>query len=549
MDNETGKASLTGRPDALRKSLESLFSGRGLADLRGQDAVRKPSSPVDTVLLSDEPGGAGKKSLLPASFAQRQLWFVNRMHPGDDSYHMSLSLRIKGHLDVAALQAALQVMSDRHETLRSLFVEHEGELSIHVLPDLRLSIARVDLSALRDVERESRAKEDGEAFLRKPFRLGQEPPFRSMLIRLSDREHIFIAVVHHIAADGGSFSQFARQLSDYYNQQVRHGRIRWSTLPGRSTHWGLEEKAFLETPEARAMMDFWRRELADFSTSMPWPFAASVGGRSTEVGLASMRMTPDPALARELVSYGRQDSGRLFRFLLASLFALLHRLSGESVITIGVPVHDRRHPEEREMIGLRMKLVPVTVNVSQDARFSDILRQMNIKFREILRNLRMPLGALSEWLPKDRDEGRGRLFHTFFNYREDVYSSLGLEGLAMEEYPIAVSGAKSDLSVIVESMPGHEKWIREGILFKYDRAVFRDGDMESLAARWFKMISLFLRTPDAPIGNLDILLPGESESLRRWENPDVQSASPDACLHELFSEQARRTPHHAALIV
>lgn len=549
MDNEMGKASGTGRPGSLRSGLERLFFGRRPRGVNGLEGAQVEVHPDVSGGGADPAGFPRRKASLPAGHAQRQLWFLNRMNPGDDAYHMSLSLRIKGHMDVSALQAALQVMLERHESLRSVFLEEDGELIIRVLPDVRAKISREDLSALRDEEKERKAAESSEAFLRKPFDLGSDPPIRSLLIRLSDREHVFIFVVHHIAADGGSLTQFARQLSDYYNQQVRQGRIRWSPLPGRSTQWGAEERAFLHSAEAAPMLEFWRRELSLFSREMPWPFAPPLeSSRPSPSGLGTLRMAPDALLARDLMAYERQDSGRMFRFLLASLFALLHRLSGEDTVTVGVPVHDRRNSDEREMIGLRMKLVPVTVRFGDDARFSDILKQLNIKFREILKNLRVPLGALSEWLPFEREEAAGRLFHTFFNYREDVVSSIRLEGLEVCEHPVSVAGAKSDLSIVVEAMPDYAKWMHEGILLKYDRSRFREEDVRSMAERWFMLMSLFLRSPDVPMGSVGILLPGEEELLRGFEKPSAETGPVDACLHGLFRSQAAATPGAAALI-
>jgi non-ribosomal peptide synthetase component F len=296
------------------------------------------------------------------------------------------------------------------------------------------------------------------------------------------------------------------------------------------------------------MLEFWRRELSDFSSTLRWPFASPVKGSSVSTGLGTVLVKPDSSLARDLRAYERQDSGRIFRFLLASLFAFLHRLSGEETVTVGVPVHDRRNSEERETIGLRMKLVPVSIRFGDGDRFSDVLRQLNVKFRDILKNLRVPMGALSELLPTEGMKGGDRLFHTYFNYREDVFDSIRFEGLSVKEYPVDVKGVKTDLSIVVERIPGHEKWVGEGVLFKYDRSRFSEEDIVGLAERWFSLMSLFLRSPDTPLGSLDILLPGEDKLLERFESPDNETAGPDSTLHGLFQVQALQTPKAPALI-
>ena len=552
MDRQKGRDGLAGRTDILKAGLERLFSVRRTEQatkdrvgLISGDREVAADSGVPKSLDISRPRSSG---LYPASLAQRQLWFLHRLDPKDDAYHIALSLRLTGHLDASALQTALQSVVDRHDALRTVFSEEQGALVLHTSSDTRASLVREDLSALRDEARERKASESAESFFRRPFDLGAEPPLRSLLIRLSDREHLFFVVAHHIAVDGGSLSQFARQLSDYYCQQVRQGRIRWKPLQGRSALWGLEERRFLESPEASPMLEYWSRELADFSPALRWPFPLPERGTGEPGGLGSLRIAPEASLSRALMAYERQDSGRLFRFLLASWFSLIHRLTGEEAITIGVPVHDRRHNDEREMIGLRMKLVPVTIRFSDGARFSDVLKQLNVKFRETLKNLRVPIGSLPDLLQQDRIHPGDRLFHTYFNYREDPYGSVRFEGLKSEEYPVSAKGAKSDLSIIVEGVPGHERWMQDGILFKFDRERLTDEDVRSLVSRWFMLMAQLLRTPDLPLADASILLNGEEERLSQLETSGDPGDAPSACLHELFREQAAKTPERTAVV-
>ena len=177
-------------------SVRALFEAPTVAQLApriGRDAVRR-----DPVVAVQRP------AVVPLSFAQSRLWFIEQLHGPSPVYNMAVALRLGGRLDAEALGAALADVVGRHESLRTLFPAAEGIPQQLVVPPERADFGWqvVDASGWPA----DRLEEAVAAVVRYTFDLTGEIPLRARLFRVADDEHVLVAVVHHIAADGWSIT-------------------------------------------------------------------------------------------------------------------------------------------------------------------------------------------------------------------------------------------------------------------------------------------------------------------------------------------------------
>src|SRR5206468_4252831 len=142
---------------------------------------------------------------LPLSFVQERLWFFDQLLPGSAGYNVAGAWRIRGSMDFARLELALQKVAARHETLRTSFAYQEGVLCQIISPDTKIPFSVTNVNAT-DADRERKLQDLLSAEARKPFDLCQSPLIRALVLRSSEREHVLLVVAHHTIFDGWSFS-------------------------------------------------------------------------------------------------------------------------------------------------------------------------------------------------------------------------------------------------------------------------------------------------------------------------------------------------------
>ena len=206
-----------------------------------------------------------RPAVVPLSFAQQRLWFIDQLQGPSAIYNMAVALRLAGRLDADALGAALADVVGRHESLRTLFVAPEGVPQQVVVPVERVDLGWqvVDASGWS----EGRLGEAIESVSRYTFDLATEIPLRARLFRVAEDEHVLVAVVHHIAADGWSITPLVADIGVAYAARCAGQAPGWAPLPVQYVDYTLWQRAQLgdiDDPESRiaAQLAYWEQALA-----------------------------------------------------------------------------------------------------------------------------------------------------------------------------------------------------------------------------------------------------------------------------------------------
>src|ERR1044071_4153808 len=330
----------------IQKSIEELSpKKRELFELMLKKAQATTPPPRSGIIQRRQGTGT-----CPLSFAQQRLWFINQFQPGTTAYNIPFTRRLKGPLDVAALEQAVNEIVRRHEALRTTFVEADGKPAQQITEPEPLRLAVTDLTDLpvdaREAEARRLALEEG----RRPFDLTNGPLLRVGLLRLGEEDHIVLLSMHHIVSDGWSLGILLREIAVLYDAYVSHKPSPLPELPVQYADYASWQRDYLQGEVLDEQLAYWRTQLADAPPHLDLPTDHTRPAVQTYRG-ATRKFTVAPALYDEIKRFCRQEGATLFMTLLAAFDVLLHRYTDQDDIVIGTAIANRHIVETEDLIG------------------------------------------------------------------------------------------------------------------------------------------------------------------------------------------------------
>jgi amino acid adenylation domain-containing protein len=478
---------------------------------------------------------------LPLSFAQQRLWFLDRLLPDKTVYNIPSAWRLQGRFDASMLQRSLDELVARHETLRTRFAVIEGEPVQVITPPYPGALLRTDLSAMPLAEREARSRQIFDTEAHRPFDLETGPVLRAQLLCMTDDEHLLLLNLHHIASDGWSMGVFCRELAVAYGAFTAGREPELPTLPIQYADYAVWQREQLQGEVFERQLAYWRAQLADLSilelpTDRPRSPMQSYRGARVAFDL------PAP-LIQGLKMLGRQEGATLYMTLLAAFQALLARYSGQEDIAVGAPIAGRTRNELEGLIGFFVNTLVLRTDLSGNPKFCDLLTRVRESALQAYEHQDVPFERLVEELKPERDGSRSPLFQVMFALQNTSEATLALQGV--EVSPLALPGhsAKFDLTLtLTEGVAGlHGE-------FEYASDLFDASTIERMAGHFTTLLEGIVAEPQTPIGELPLLTPAERHQILVQWNDTAADYPRDSCIHQLFEEQAARTPDAVALV-
>ncbi len=486
---------------------------------------------------------------LPLSHSQRRLWLVDRLEPGSPQYNIPVALELHGLLDVAALAAALAALVERHEVLRTRFVEIEGE-PVQLPSPAPPSILRlIDLSGLPEEDlRRDEAGRLGTVEAMRPFDLGRPPLLRAVLLRLGEVEHRLLLTVHHIASDGWSQGILDRELSALY-AAFRVGEP--SPLPPVPLHYGdfaAWQQGWLAGDALDRELAWWQERLAgatdvlDLPADRPRPAVRSSRGAHLFFDLPG-------DIAPRLARLARREGVTPFMATLAAFEVLLYRYSGQESFLVGSPIANRNRAETESLVGFFVNTLVLRAGLEGDPDLRELLRRTREVTLEAYDHQDVPFERLVEELRLGRSLSHTPLFQVML-VTEDGAAGLGsaspaglsLPGLTARPLPAESGTAKFDLTLGLQEENGALRGVVE-----YSTELFDAATIERLTGHLGVLLAALPEAPERRIGELPLLTAEERhELLAAWTNTrrDFDTVR---LVHEQVAEQARLHPEALAV--
>ncbi|NBM15845.1 non-ribosomal peptide synthetase, partial [Streptomyces sp. GC420] len=475
-----------------------------------------------------------------ASFAQERLWLTDRIHGDTAGYVVPELLRLRGPLDTGRLRHALTAVVRRHEPLRTVFEEHDGAPRPVVLPPGDTPLPVRDLTGIRDTaDRERQALELAVAEARRPFDLAAGPLVRALLVRLADDDHLFLLATHHIATDGWSMTLFWKELAVACGEPSTAAGQRLPALPTAYRDWAHWQRGRLERGELDGSLRYWEERLSGLGqsalpTDRPRPATRSGRGQTVEFTLTS-------ELTDRLRNLARAGDATVFMALVAGFKALLARWSGDTDVAVGTPVAGRDRMELEPLIGFFANTVVLRTGIPAGLSFRALLERVRQVTVDAYDHQEVPFDRVVRRLRPERVLDRNPLVQVMFAAAEDETAAFTLPGVRVERVGADFGGAQFDLSMFVAESPDH----CAGTLV-FDTDLFDRATALRLVAQYRRLLESATEDPDRPLGELDLLGPGERLELERLQGAEREL--PAATLPELFARQAGRTPDAVAVV-
>lgn len=490
---------------------------------------------------------ADRPETVPLSFAQRRLWFLHRLEGPSPTYNIPLVVELSGEIDTRSLEAAINDVVERHETLRTLFPVTSGTAHQYVLDS---SKAQVELLVSHIKESELEAEIATAA--RYSFNLAKEPAICAQLFTMAPDKHVLVLLLHHIAGDGWSLTPLTRDLTAAYVARSKGEEPNLHPLPVQYADYALWQESLLgsegdESSLAIEQMEYWKETLAnlpdqlELPTDYPRPLEASYRGETVDFSI-------NPEMHRRLLDLARDNGVSLFMVLQSGLSALLTRLGAGNDIPIGSPIAGRSDDALSDLVGMFINTLVLRTDTSGDPTFRELIdrvRRVNLNAYE---HQDLPFERLVEVMNPVRSRSRHPLFQIMLALQNTPDPKLELPGIQSNLKLYGVGASKFDMTI--ELREDHaDNGSPDGIngFLEYSTDLFKRETAEMLINRLIRLLDGAISEPDRPIGLLEIMSPEErQEILVDWNGSSEEI--PHKCLPALLEERVSQYPHNIALV-
>jgi amino acid adenylation domain-containing protein len=479
--------------------------------------------------------------LFPLSFAQERLWLAEQISPGTANYNMPAAVELRGELDIAALEAALSGVLERHDALRSAFLSVDGTPMQVVVPYEKATLAFEDLSMLEGHAQAAARCDSTLDEARKPFDLGGGRLLRSKLYRLASDHHLLLLTLHHIVSDDWSHGVLVRELEAGYR----------AALTGAA-------------PPARPVVQYadfvrWQREwlTSERLTALTQHVSAQLRGAPELLALPLDRARPaiqahrgakfyfeiDGELARAVERLARERNATLFMVLLAAFESLLMRYSGSTDIVVATPIANRNQVEVEGLIGLFFNTLVLRGDLSGNPSFEELIARVRSTALDAFAHQDLPFATLVDAVRPSRSLSHDALVQAMFILQNAPRAELRLPRLSLEVVEVDNGTSQLDLICAFRDVGGK----LEGY-FHYDSDLFEPATLARLATHYRELLRAAVAAPSTRLSALPLLSARErGRALRDW-NATSRKDVPNVGLHELFEQRADATPLADAVI-
>ncbi|TAE74610.1 MAG: amino acid adenylation domain-containing protein [Verrucomicrobia bacterium] len=495
-----------------------------------------PDSTPQTVTLPTFP----RIDTTATTAAQREIFHALIM--GDEAnlaFNQSQVIRFIGTLSVPALRTALLDLIVRHPALRSSF-SSDGAMQIFHTAPRQIEIREHDLSALDATDRNNKWAELRKEETSTTFDLVHGPLFRLQLARFTDDHHELLVTAHHLVCDGWSFGVILADLAQAYNAR-KLGQLPHFPAAMSFASFARLQESHRDSPERLAAERYWTARFTQAAPTLELPTDRSRPPMKTFAG-AMETMHLAPGLYARLKQSSPQLGGTLFSTLLATFATLLHRLTGQDDLVIGVPAASQARIGREDLVGHCLNFLPLRLQTTPGRSFKSFATEVKEQVLAAQEHHDFTLGSLLENLRLPRDASRLPLVNAMFNIDQSNIDHIHFDGLAIDIATNAKQHVNFDLFFnLVQSDE------RMTVECEYNPDLHDAATIRRWLACFEQLIDSAISHSDLPLQSLPILNTTESQLvLHKW-NATTRDYPRDAVLHELVAEIAARTPEKIAI--
>ncbi|KOG07400.1 MULTISPECIES: non-ribosomal peptide synthetase [Streptomyces] len=524
-------------------AIRDLFEAPTVAGLVERVAAsRGTARPAVTALAPAE-----RPHELPLSHAQQRLWVIQQIECTSAAYNFPLVLRLDGTFDRAAWGAALADVTDRHEALRTLFAERDGQAYQRILPAGSATPAVEHLYASED-----ELPGIVDAAVTRPFDLARELPVRATVVELAPHTHVVVLLLHHITTDEWSDRPFLRDLTTAYTARLGGAAPDWEPLPVQYADYALWQQRLLGDPAdddslAARQLAHWRTALSgapeelELPTDRPRPARPAFTGDELDIAF-------DPAVHEGLRRLARESGASMFMVVHAAVAALLHRLGAGTDIPLGAPIAGRGDESLDELVGFFVNTLVLRTDLDGDPTFAELLARVRATDLAAFSHADVPFESVVETLNPTRSLSRNPLFQVMVGHHVRTGDELRLPGLRARYLPFRTGSAKFDLVFSFTertAADGGAEYL--GCRLEFATELFDRDTAELIGARLRRLVTALVEAPDQPLSQAAILTAEEHHQVLEGFNGPPRAVE-EATFPALFARRVAERPDAVAVV-
>lgn len=518
------------------------------SDLRQELSDRKPEI-ISFLRTSRRARRTGKPSIsrmdrsgpLPLALAQQRLWFLNQLDSNSAVNNIGAALRLRGDFDKAAFDLALMDTVQRHEILRTSFIQVHGEPQAVIVDGSDWKYETVDARHLGDRGPESELLQYAGQLTNQPFDITRGSLFRVHLLLLGPRDHLIVLAMHHMISDGWSMGVLVREFSEIYAARAAGAEPTLPPLPIQYVDFAAWQRKWLESGELDRQLPYWQKQLAGAPPVFGFPTDHRRSPTEAFRGCRSKLVLPQEMVGA-LKHLSRRHAVTLFMTLLAAFKVLLARYSGQDDVVLGSPSANRSLPELYRLIGFFVNNLVLRTDLSGNPSFAELLGRIREVTLRAYEHQDVPFDSLVHALRPERSLDHSPLFQVMFILQNFSLDNFEFAGLAAEPLEIAIGTPRFDLTVEIFPRYG-ELWM----YFDYNADLYEPETIERIQQHYLAILSAVCADPSQKIASIPLLSAPERQKLLVGWN-QTSASIPAVCFHRQFEAHARATPERLAVL-
>ncbi|MFF9011804.1 amino acid adenylation domain-containing protein [Streptomyces sp. NPDC014870] len=525
------------------------------AELAIRDLFEAPTV-AELVERADSAGGAARPALtagerpdeLPLSHAQQRLWVIQQIECTSAAYNFPLVMRLRGAFDADAWARAVGDVTARHEALRTVFVQRDGQAFQKVLPADR---ARPPVERIHDVT-EDQVPDLVETLVNRPFDLAAELPVRTTVIGLAPDDHVVVLLLHHITTDEWSDRPFLRDLATAYAARLAGAAPEWEPLPVQYADYALWQQRLLGDPAdadslAARQLEYWHTTLDGAPEELELPTDRPRPARPAFTG-AELDLAFDTDVHEGLKRLARETGASMFMVVHAAVAALLHRMGAGTDIPLGSPIAGRGDEALDDLVGFFVNTLVLRTDLSGDPSFTELLGRVRETDLAAFSHADVPFESVVEKLNPTRSLSRNPLFQVMVGYHARTGGGFELPGLSADFVPFRIRSAKFDLVFsFTEHTPADGSTGSLACRLEFATELFDHETVERLGARLTALVAALVAAPEAPVSRAEILAGDERHLVLEGFNGTAREVDEET-FPALFAARLAERPDAVAVV-
>lgn len=477
---------------------------------------------------------------MPLGLTQWRFWYLANLAPESAIYNLPAAFRLAGELDVGALEDALNLIIARHEILRTRVALRDYEPVQEILPSIDLRLEVIDLSELDSLQRMPELLRQIDVERAIPLPMTSAPMLKTALFKLAPDDYVLFWMPHHVIWDGWSFDIFLAELAQLYGELETGGTAKLDPLPIQYVDYACWHRNLVESDGIDQQLEYWRTQLSgelpvlELPTDRPRPEMMSFDGARSQLGLNAETM-------KQLNNMAREEGATMFMVLLAGLYAVLHRYTGQRDLIVGSPVQSRINGDVEQLIGVFVNTLVLRVKLTPDMTFRELLRAVKQCCVASYDYQDTPFETLVDEFETERTLSRNPLYQVLFSYQDVTNRDPNVGSLGLSQIHIETSVAPTDLTVwVMETGAGLEGGI------DYATDLFDAATIEALISHYTYLMESAAFESSASIGALAMVPEAEQKELMSQASGKRMSIPSDS-VDALIAKAAEAYPDNVAV--